>query len=162
MQHPSLLPLAALAVALAATPASARHPNDGAIRIEGAWSRATAPRAAIGAGYLTIRNHGARADRLLTASSPRAARVEIHTMTMNGGVMRMRPLPQGMPVGPKQVLRLAPGGAHLMLIGLTAPLKAGERIPVTLRFQHAGAVPLRLAVAPIRASGPMSGHEGHH
>lgn len=159
----SLLAAAALIAggwALPHTPAAAQQARKGTILISHAWSRATAPRAQVGAGFLTIRNTDARPDRLLSASSPRAAKVEIHTMSMEGGVMRMRPLPDGLEIPARGVATLAPGGNHLMLIGLKAPLKQGERVPATLRFARAGAVQVQLAVAAPGAPAP-SGGGGH-
>ncbi len=146
----------ALVAALAA-PVAARDTRKGTLRIIAPWSRATAPRAEVGAGYLTIRNTGRTADRLLSATSPRAARVEIHTMSLDGGVMRMRPLPDGLEIPAAGEAQLAPGGHHLMLLGLKAPLKAGERVPATLRFARAGTVKVNLLVGAAGAD-----HGGHH
>lgn len=150
----------AFAVALAATvltPAAAKDVRKGNLTVTNAWSRATAPRATVGAGFLTIRNAGAQADRLVSATSPRAQRVEIHTMSMDGGVMRMRPLPDGLDVPASGEATLAPGGNHIMLIGLTSPLKAGERVPATLRFARAGTVRVTFVVGAAGAD-----HGGHH
>lgn len=141
------------AVALLATSATAAEPRKDGVSVTETWSRATSPRAQIGAGFLNVRNHGPRADRLVSATSPRSERVEIHTMTMDGGVMRMRQLPGGVAVPANGELRLAPGGNHLMLIGLKQPLKQGESVPVTLRFERAGPVRIRLAVG---GAGAMS------
>ena len=151
----------ALAAALAA-PASAADVRKGAITASDPWSRTTAPRATVGAGYLTIRNSDPQPDRLLSATSPRAAKVEIHTMTMDGGVMRMRPLPDGLEVPAGGEASLAPGGNHIMLIGLKAPLKEGERIPATLRFARAGTITVHFMVAPAGAAAPDGGHGSHH
>ncbi|MDV3456871.1 copper chaperone PCu(A)C [Sphingomonas sp. HF-S4] len=146
--------------ALPHAPAAAQQARKGTILISQAWSRATAPRAQVGAGFLTIRNTDARPDRLLSASSPRAAKVEIHTMSMDGGVMRMRPLPDGLEIPARSVATLAPGGNHLMLIGLKAPLKQGDLVPATLRFARAGTIQVQLAVAAPGAPAP-SGSGGH-
>ncbi|SOB87682.1 hypothetical protein SAMN06297144_2818 [Sphingomonas guangdongensis] len=140
---------ALIAVALtAALPATAQ------LRVSNGWSRATAPRAATGAGYATIRNEGRRADRLVGVTSPRAARVEIHSMSMAGGVMRMRQITGGIAIPSGGTVRLAPGGNHLMLVGLKAPLAVGERVPVTFRFQEARPVTVMLRVLAAGASGP--------
>lgn len=154
-------PLAITLAAALAPSAAAQDFRQGALHVSGAWSRATAPRAEIGAGYLTIRNQGKTSDRLISATSPRAARVEVHTMTMAGGVMRMRPVHDGLPVPPHGTVQLSPGGNHLMLIGLKTPLTPGERVPVILRFQKAGAVPVQLSVGPITATGPSRSHGRH-
>jgi periplasmic copper chaperone A len=155
-------PLLAGGLAITHTPATAQQAGKGTILVSQAWSRATAPRAQVGAGFLIIRNTGAGPDRLLSANSPRAAKVEIHTMSMKGGVMRMRPLPGGLDIPARSVATLAPGGNHLMLIGLKAPLKQGERVPATLRFAKAGSVQVQLTVAAAGAPAPApSGNGGH-
>lgn len=146
----------ALVTALAA-PVAAQDVRKGTLRVTAPWSRATAPRAEVGAGYLTISNAGRTADRLLSATSPRAARVEIHTMSLDGSVMRMRPLPDGLEIPADGGVRLAPGGHHLMLLGLKAPLKAGERVPATLHFARAGAVQVSFLIGAAGAD-----HGGHH
>ncbi|MBD8548581.1 copper chaperone PCu(A)C [Sphingomonas sp. CFBP 8760] len=142
-----MTPRIALAlIAALAAPASAQITRHGSITAAGAWSRATSSRASIGAGYVTVRNTGAQADRLVSATSPRAAKVEIHTMSLDDGIMRMRPLPNGLEVPAGGEALLAPGGNHIMLIGLKSPLKAGERVPATLRFARAGDVRIQFKV----------------
>jgi periplasmic copper chaperone A len=122
-----LLPLMAAA---AAAPAR--------IQVEDVWARATPPGATVGAVYMTLRNQGA-ADRLLRLTSPIAARVELHESRSEGGMMRMRRLPfVDVPAG--GVLRAEPAGLHVMLLQLTAPLRAGDEFPLTLVFAAAGEV----------------------
>jgi hypothetical protein len=105
------------------------------------------------AGYLTIVNTGPFADRLLSAASPLATRVSIHESRRVGAVMTMRAVPV-LRIPSKSQVALAPGGYHLMLEALKRPLRMGERAPVTLNFERAGAVRVRLAVG----AGPgMSG-----
>jgi periplasmic copper chaperone A len=140
---------ALLATALLSAPLVAQPRT---IEVSNGWSRATAPRAPVGAGYLTIRNRSRLADRLVSVTSPRATRVEIHTMSTTGGVMRMRPLPGGVAIPPGGTVTLASGGSHLMLIGLTKPLVVGERVPVTLRFARGGKVTTLLHVSPVGAT----------
>ena len=153
---------AALALALFATPALAHdHDHGPAIAVEGGWTRETAPGQAAGGGFLHIENHSDRPDRLLGAASPVATSAQIHTMTMQGQVMQMRPLPGGLVIPPHGSVDLKPGSLHIMLIGLKHPLRAGESVPVMLRFAHAGAVPVRLAVQPVGAMGPMAAMPGH-
>ena len=149
-------------VATLAVPAFAQDARKGSITAADPWSRATAPRASVGAGYLTIRNDGAQPDRLIAASSPRAAKVEIHTMSLDNGIMRMRPLPNGLVVPAGGEALLAPGGNHIMLIGLKAPLKEGERVPATLRFARAGTLTVHFKVGPAGAAGPEAEHGGHN
>lgn len=119
-----------------------------------AWARESAPGAAVSAGYLTLAG-GDAGDRLIRAESDIADRTEIHSMTMTDGVMRMRPLPDGIAIGPGETIRLAPGGDHIMFVDLRRPLAAGESIAVTLHFERAGARAVPFAVRP-------AGHVPHH
>ena len=107
----------------------------GQLEINAPWARATPNQAQSGAAYLTIVSP--TADRLTGVSSPIAKKVELHTMSMAGGVMRMRPLTAlDIPAG--HDVTLGPGGAHIMLLGLTQPLREGQSFPLTLSFEHAG------------------------
>lgn len=115
------------------------------IKIEQPWSRASAPGAQVAGGYMTIRNLGAAGDRLVSATSPAAARVELHVHINKDGVMQMREVP-GYDVPAKGAFALKPGGAHLMFIDLKRPLKEGEKVPVKLRFEKAGEVSAEFAV----------------
>ena len=120
------------------------------VRIDDAWARATPPGAKIGAGYMKISS--SVADRLIGAASPAAARVELHVTTKQGDVMRMREVKAyDIPAGGR--FALEPGGAHLMLVDLKAPLKEGMKVPMTLRFERAGEVKLELRVRALGASG---------
>ncbi|MCF8505495.1 MAG: copper chaperone PCu(A)C [Caulobacter sp.] len=124
----------ATALLLAASPVLAASTT---LQVSKAWAR-PAPQGGNGAGYAVISNSGTAADKLTAASSPVAARIEIHeSMVMNGQAM-MHPRPGGLavPAGGTAVLR--PGGFHLMLMGLKQPLKTGEQFPVTLTFKKAG------------------------
>ncbi|TMN25283.1 copper chaperone PCu(A)C [Pseudoxanthomonas sp. X-1] len=131
------------------------------IQVREAWTRATPPQAPSAAGYLTLVNAGAEADRLLLVSSPMAARVEIHESRMDGGVMRMRRL-DGLDLPAGATVALAPSGAHLMLIGPRQPLLAGQAIEVVLRFARAPAQTVRLQVRPIDATAPAADMHGMH
>ena len=124
------------------------------VRIEDAWARATPPGAKIGAAYMKISSTGA--DRLIGASTPAAAKVEMHVTEKKGDVLRMREV-KGYDIPAKGSFELAPAGAHLMLVDLKAPLKEGSKVPMTLRFEKAGAVKVELQVRPLGASG----HQGH-
>jgi periplasmic copper chaperone A len=123
------------------------------VKVENAWSRATPPGAKLAAGYLTIRNKGATADRLVSASSPAAARVETHVTVKEGDVLRMRQV-KGYDIPAGGVLELKPGGAHLMLVNLKAPLKEGERVPLLLRFERSGEMKVELEVRALGTSHP--------
>jgi len=118
-------------------------------------SRATPPAAKVGAGYLALVNGGTAADRLVAASSPAAGRVEIHEMRMDGNVMRMRELAQGLALPPGATVELKPGGFHLMFMELKAPLAVGANVPVTLVFERAGKVEIELKVEPATTRAPQ-------
>jgi copper(I)-binding protein len=120
------------------------------VEVENAWSRATAPGAKVGAGYLTIRNKAEKADKLLGASSSVAARVETHIVEKQGEVMRMREV-KGYEVPAKGSFELKPGGPHLMLVDIKRQLKEGEKVPLVLRFQNAGEITTELEVRPLGA-----------
>jgi copper(I)-binding protein len=107
-------------------------------KVEAAWARPTVEGQKAGGGFLRITG-GAAADRLLSASAPVSPSVELHTMAMEGNVMRMRPV-QGIDVPAGSIVELKPGGLHLMFMGLSQPMKNGESFPLTLRFEKAGAV----------------------
>lgn len=155
------LVLAALSFAPSTSFATEPRPAN-SIAVSGAWARETAAAQTAGGGFMTIENKSNRPDRLISASSQVSDRVEIHTMTMDGGVMRMRPVTGGIAIPAYGRLNLAPGSYHVMFIGLKAPLRRGEAVPVTLRFAHGGSVTVRLAIQPIGAMGSDGGHHGHH
>lgn len=123
----------------------------GGLEIADAWARASATQTS--AAYLTIENRTGEDDTLLEVRSPVAERVEIHDMTMEDMVMRMRKL-DNLPVAAGERVELAPGGKHIMLIGLSGPLEEGASVPLTLVFEKAGEIVIE---APVRAAG----HSGH-
>ena len=127
------------------------------------WSRATPGGAKIGGGYMTVTNNGSAPDRLMTATTNVADRVEIHEMGMNNGVMTMRQISGGVPVPPGQTVAFAPGGYHLMLMGLKAPLKEGDRVKATLTFEKAGPIEVTINVEGIGAQhpAPSDDHSKH-
>src|SRR5712691_7820806 len=128
----------------------------GQVSVENAWARATAPGAKVGVGYMTIRNASAEADRLISASSPRSQRVEMHVHVKAGEVMKMREV-KGFDIPPRGSFELKPGGAHLMFVSIGAPFKEGEKIPVTLRFQRAGELKAEFQVGRLADAGPSHG-----
>lgn len=139
--------LLALVVALAGVQGVFAHEFEiGAIEIEHPWARATPPGARVGGGYLVLENGGDAADRLVGATATVAERVEIHEMSVKDGVMVMRPVSGGLEVPAGGAVKLAPGGYHLMLMGLKQPLVAGDRFPGTLTFEHAGTVAVEFVV----------------
>lgn len=114
-------------------------PVQAQMQIEKPWVRATAPGAQVAGGYLVIRNQGAAADRLVSASSPMAAKVELHVHINDNGVMKMREV-RGYDVPAKGSFELKPGGAHLMFMDIRRPFKEGEMLPVKLKFEKVGEV----------------------
>ncbi len=147
MTRPALR-AAALATLLALPPAPAGAqgaPKAGAIEVAGAWAPASAGAARAGAVYMEIRNRGAGADRLVGASTPAAAAAELHTHVATGDVVRMRRI-GGVDVPAGGAVRLAPGGRHVMLIGLRRKLTAGGRLSLTLVFDRAGPVAVEVEV----------------
>lgn len=146
----SLLPLATPALAQGITT------ELGALRITNPWTRA-AGQGMQGGGYLTIRNTGATPDRLVSATSPAAGRLELHIHIRDGDVMRMRPVTD-IPVPANGEVMLQPGGLHLMLIGLTQPMDIGQSVPVTLRFERAGEVTVQFVVQAAGARTPAHRH----
>ncbi|WP_245837798.1 copper chaperone PCu(A)C [Niveispirillum lacus] len=136
------------------------------ISVSNPFSRASAPQAKAGAAFMTL-SIDAGADKLLGASSPVAETVELHTHLMEGGIARMRPVEGGIAVTAGTPTELKPGGLHIMLMGLKAPLKQGESFPLTLKFEKAGEVPVTVPVQGPGAMAPMKGHghdghAGHH
>ena len=147
-----LLAAAPASLLAAGLSAAAQETRSGDLLVQQPRTRA-AGQGATGGGFLSIRNRGAAADRLLSASSPDARAVELHTMIRDGDVMRMRPVAFiEVPAG--QTVALRPGGLHLMLIGLSQPLREGESVPVTLRFERAGPVQVALSVQAAGAREP--------
>jgi periplasmic copper chaperone A len=122
--------LAALALAPFLWPGSAAAADYhlGSLRITQPWARGTPQGAAAGAAYMTVTNTGSKAVRLRCVSSDAAAECKIHEMSMDGGVMRMRPVEGGLEIKPGQTVTLKPGGFHMMLTGLKAPLHQGKML----------------------------------
>lgn len=120
------------------------------VEIADPWAHATPPAARVAGGYLVIRNPGAVPDRLIGARSPASGRVELHSMNMEAGVMKMRELAD-IPVPAGGTVQLRRGQMHLMFINLHRPFKAGDAIPVTLRFERAGERRIELHVRPLEA-----------
>jgi copper(I)-binding protein len=141
-------------VGASAASAVAQEYRAGGITVERPWARATPKGAPVGGGYLVIRNDGAAPDQLVSASAEVAGVVEIHQMSMTGGVMRMRPLTAGLPVPAKGQVELSPKGSHLMFMNLKRPLIKGESIKGALTFEHAGTVPITFEVGGMGDAGP--------
>jgi copper(I)-binding protein len=137
---------------LAAMPAWAQ------VSVEQPWSRATPPGAKIGVGFMQLRNAGSAAERIVGASSPLAAKVEMHVTTREGDVMKMRAA-TSFEIPARGTFELKPGGAHLMLMGLRQPLQKGDRVPLTLKLESGGVLAVELPVEAMGARSP--GHSRH-
>lgn len=151
------------AVSLTAAPIHAQTPHAGDIHVGQAYARASMPGQTSGGAYVSLENTGAHADALIAAQSPAATSMEIHTMSMEGNVMRMREV-DGIELAGGQKIVMGPGkGYHLMLMGLKTPLKAGDRIPVTLTFRKAGKIDTTFEVRDARhpGGGMENGHHHH-
>jgi hypothetical protein len=138
-------------------PVAAHEFKAGTLTLKHPWTRATAGK--VGAGFVEIVNAGKTPDQLLSATSAAADKVEIHTMTMSDGIMRMRPLPDGIAIPAGSTASLKPGANHIMLIGLKAPLVEGTLVPLTLNFAKAGPVKVQLKVEAAGATEPA--HSSH-
>jgi copper(I)-binding protein len=136
--------LAGVALALTSLFAQAHDFKLGGLTVGHPFARATAPGQPVGGAFMTITNAGPD-DRLLSVSAANAASVELHTMKMEGDVMRMREV-DGIPLPAGQTVKLQSGGYHVMLMGLKAPLKAGDRFPATLKFEKAGELKVEVKV----------------
>jgi len=126
----------------------------GSLEIAHPWTRATAPTAKSGGGFLTITNKGTTPDRLIAARSPVSLKVEVHEMKMEGSVMRMREVEKGLEIPPGATVTLKPGGYHIMFMELKAPLAKDNKVPVTLVFEKAGSIDVELAVEAMGTTQP--------
>jgi periplasmic copper chaperone A len=132
----------------------------GSLQITQPWARATPQGASSGAAYMTVTNTGTKAERVSCVSSDAAAKCEIHEMTMDGGVMRMRPVEGGLEIKPGETVTLKPGGFHMMLTGLKAPLQQGKTLEATLQGDGGQTVHVEFPISPVGAPGPDAG-SGH-
>ena len=146
---------AALAiVAIASGAGQAQEFKVGDLLIDHPWARASIGQAKAGAAYLVVSNRGTEADRITAADTPVAKRAEFHTHIMEGGVMKMRPV-GAVEVAPGEPVVFQPGGLHVMLMGLKAPLKEGETFPLTLKFENAGQVEIQVKIGAPTATEPV-------
>jgi copper(I)-binding protein len=139
-----------LSALLLATPAFAHGYKAGTLEIAHPWSRETPPSATTGVGYFKVTNTGTEADRLISAESPNAQKVEMHESSEENGIAKMRRL-QVVDIAPGQTVEFKPSGYHLMLIGLKSGLAEGDRIPATFVFEKAGRVDVELTVEAMGA-----------
>lgn len=123
----------------------------GPLAISQPWARATVPAAKVGAGYMRITNRGSEPERLVGFAAAIAGRGEVHEMSMDNGVMKMRQVKGGLVIAPGKTVELKPGGLHVMFIDLKEPLKEGEQVPATLSFEKAGDIDVSFQVKGIAA-----------
>lgn len=158
--------LAAALALFAAQPVFAHGFKAGEIEIGHPWSRVTPAGAKVAGGYLTLHNEGTEADTLVSATAEIAEKAEIHEMSVTDGVMTMRPLPNGVEIPAGGEVKLAPGGYHLMMLGLKQPLKEGESFKGTLTFAKAGTVAVEFKVegmgGPKAAPAAPEAHSHEH
>ncbi|MBL0728489.1 copper chaperone PCu(A)C [Piscinibacter sp. HJYY11] len=148
--------LAALSLSAIAWAAQAHSFKLGKLTIGHPYARSTAPGQPAGGAYLSIRNAGAAGDKLVSASADVSRSVELHEMKMDGDVMRMREV-SAVEVPAGKAVELKPGGLHIMLMGLKAPLKQGEKFPLKLKFEKAGEV-----TVTVNVEGPGASHDMKH
>lgn len=155
--------IAGMAIAyFISTSSMATDYNAGSLTISGPWSRATPKGAQTAIGYMTIKNNGTTPDRLIGGSIEVADRFQLHAMTMENGISKMRDL-TGIDVKPGQTIEFKPGGSHAMFVDLKHPLSKGEHIKGTLIFEHAGTVQIEYSVEGIGAQGgPMEMEHMQH
>jgi copper(I)-binding protein len=140
----------------------------GALDISAPWARATPKGATVGGGYLKITNTGTAPDRLVGGSAQISGKLEVHQMSMTGGVMKMRQVSGGLEIKPGETVEFKPGGMHIMFVGLKQQLQQGQHFQATLQFEKAGTVNVDFAIAGIgatsaggAASAPMSHDKSH-
>jgi periplasmic copper chaperone A len=134
----------------------------GALEISHPWSRATPKSADTAAGYLTIKNTGTTPDRLVAATLSDAATAQIHQMTMDNGVMKMREVPNGLEIKPGETVELKPQSFHVMFMGLKEPLVKGQMVKGTLTFEKAGTIDVEFAVEAAGSPGPQGSGRMQH
>jgi periplasmic copper chaperone A len=151
--------LLALALAIGASNAVAEDYNIGTLQIGNPWTRATPKGSTVAGGYMKITNKGSAPDRLVGGSAAVAGRFEVHSMVMEQGVAKMRPVEGGLEIKPGETVELKPGSLHVMLMGLKQPLEKGQKVKGTLEFEKAGKVEIEYAVEALGVSAPAK--HGH-
>ncbi|SFR56249.1 copper chaperone PCu(A)C [Litoreibacter janthinus] len=153
------------AALLAATLSTAAFAEDMAFKVTDSYARSASANAQTGAAFITLMNMSGKDDRLISAASPAAKRVELHTHIENDGIMRMVHVEEGFPVEAGEMIEMQRGGKHVMMMGLNGALEQGAMVPVTLTFEKAGAmevmVPVDLERMPKSGHGMMKQGAGH-
>lgn len=152
---------AALFAACATGMATAHEIKAGDLVIDHPWIKATPPGAKVAGGYVKITNTGSTPDRLIGGSMERAARMEIHQMSMDGDVMKMRPVSGGLVIAPGATLELKPGSFHAMFMGLQGSMNEDEVVKGTLIFEKAGEIAVDFMVDGMGVAAGDAGH-GHN
>jgi copper(I)-binding protein len=159
-----IIPFIAGTLSLALTAAFAGDFKSGSLNVSNPWSNVTPKGASIAVGYMSIINSGTEPDRLIGASSDISAKLEMHDMTMDNGVMKMRPVEGGVEIKPGATVEFKPGSFHLMFVDLKKPLAANDHIKAALMFEKAGTVNVEFDVLPLGATPahamPMPGMPG--
>lgn len=153
----------ALCIVLLTTALPARSAETyraGSLEITRPWARATPKGATVAGAYMQIRNSGTAPDRLIGGSSDAGKGFEIHTITMDQGIMRMREVKEGLEIKPGETVELKPGSLHAMFVDLKQPLVKGRPVKATLVFEKAGRVDVDFAVEAIGAPSTGHGHGG--
>jgi periplasmic copper chaperone A len=139
-------------------PIASAAAQTGQVEVTDAWARPTIGQARNGAAYMRLTNRGQSAEKLVAVSSPVAGKVELHTTVRDGEVLRMREVPS-VELKPGEAVAFAPGGLHIMLVGVREPLKAGQQFPMTLRFESGAQQQVTVAVR--QGAAPAQGHGEH-
>ena len=122
------------------------HVTFGKLELTNIWLKTPPAGAKVLSGYLTIKNIGETSDRLVSVGSDIAMRNEVHEMKMDGDVMSMRPLDDGVEIGAGSIVTLKPGGIHLMIMGVDKTIETGDKIKITLMFENAGQIDVEFPV----------------
>ena len=134
----------------------------GTLKIANPWTRVTPPGAKVAGGFLKVTNTGTAPDKLVSATSPVAGRMEVHEMALDGGIMKMRELANGLEIKPGATVELKPGSFHMMFMDLKAPIKDGDVVKGELVFEKAGKVAVEYKVEPLGSKGASSAGEHKH
>lgn len=160
--HALKFPAPALTVVAQQAGAPAQTVKAGALTIAAPWIRATPGGAKVAGGYMTITNTSKEADRLTGGTLPVSGRFEVHEMSMDNGVMKMRHMPKGLEIAPGATVELKPGGYHVMFMELKQGLKEGDTIKGTLDFEKAGKIEVEYKIGPIGGGAPKAGGHSSH
>lgn len=151
---PLAVPLPVLAAPAASAASTSAHVTVGDLEISGTFARATLPGARTGGAYITITNKGTSADTLVSAASPAAGSISLHSSSMEGSVMKMADMAHGIDIAAGKTVAMAPNGLHMMFEHLKTPFVQGKTVHVRLTFAKAGSVDIDIPVLGIAAAAP--------